>query len=498
MESQAKPKQEEKDASGPRMNDQIRADFVRLVTDDGHEIVSRMVALERARKLKLDLVEVQRKADPPVAIEAYALALLKSTSKIVKVLHLEFLHLMWRVIYDVSELTLRKGDCKEVRFSGKTEAKDLKMKADMVKRLMDRGYRVKIEDVCFVESGPRVEKRQAYVIVRHIKFGPSKKGSGKKASKVVGVTSSEAATMSPAISPTINPSSHVESPIQLEEESDTAESDLENEDEVLSDEADTPISPSMRMADKNLEDNKALETSSSLENINLSDIMHGPRPVLDSTRTNSVPSSLTEPPPETLNRYRKSEPRNRFMPTTSMDNKGPGATNSLRLGPQFLNQGKQARSDTNSSPSTGRTRQDGTDASVFRNLKLPLHEIPMQEPPRPPSSPRPRGTKQVPADTSVSRNSKPPTNDGPKPEQSHPVPPSSPTSSYGIFSASKATAPGKQGMASEVTGTKKETHLNLQEIPVREASSMRTSHQNPMAAREEVSIRMDKEDGNVQ
>lgn len=35
MESQAKPKQEEKDASGPRMNDQIRADFVRLVTDDG-------------------------------------------------------------------------------------------------------------------------------------------------------------------------------------------------------------------------------------------------------------------------------------------------------------------------------------------------------------------------------------------------------------------------------------------------------------------------------
>lgn len=541
---QAKPKQEEKDASGPRMNDQIRADFVRLVTDDGHEIVSRMVALERARKLKLDLVEVQRKADPPVCKimdfhrEKYKQQIKEKDRTKSK-----------------SELTLRKGDCKEVRFSGKTEAKDLKMKADMVKRLMDRGYRVKcmamgtedqdlgglltrlsslIEDVCFVESGPRVEKRQAYVIVRHIKFGPSKKGSGKKASKVVGVTSSEAATMSPTISPTINPSSHVESPIQLEEESDTAESDLENEDEVLSDEADTPISPSMRMADKNLEDNKAtwsvfdanddfdkvfdftndanpsnstdkqtnakLETSSSLENINLSDIMHGPRPVLDSTRMNSVPSSLTEPPPETLNRYRKSEPRDRFMPTTSMDNKGPGATNSLRLGPQFLNQGKQARSDTNSSPSTGRTRQDGTDASVFRNLKLPLHEIPMQEPSRPPSSPRPSygdfsalkaeapgkldpsansarseprlpnqgkqswsdlnfvpstgGTKQVPADTSVSRNSKPPTNDGPKPEQSHPVPPSSPTSSYGIFSASKATAPGKQGMASEVNRNK--------------------------------------------
>lgn len=35
IEFQAKPKQEEKDASGPRMNDKIRAQFVRLVTDDG-------------------------------------------------------------------------------------------------------------------------------------------------------------------------------------------------------------------------------------------------------------------------------------------------------------------------------------------------------------------------------------------------------------------------------------------------------------------------------
>lgn len=36
-----------------------------------------------------------------------------------------------------------------------------------------------------VESGPRVERGQAYVIVRHVKFGPSKKGGGGKASNVV-------------------------------------------------------------------------------------------------------------------------------------------------------------------------------------------------------------------------------------------------------------------------------------------------------------------------
>ncbi|PKI52468.1 hypothetical protein CRG98_027160 [Punica granatum] len=96
--------------------------------------------------------------------------------------------------------TVKSGTCKEIRFTVKAEAKDLAVKADGIKRLMDRGYRVKcmatgtedqdlgsllarvftlIEDVSHVESGPRVEKRQAYVVVRHIKFG-TKKGRGKK------------------------------------------------------------------------------------------------------------------------------------------------------------------------------------------------------------------------------------------------------------------------------------------------------------------------------
>ncbi|KAI3947415.1 hypothetical protein MKW92_028955, partial [Papaver armeniacum] len=85
-----------------------------------------------------------------------------------------------------SEVTLRQGDCKEVRFTGKIELKDLQMKASMVKRLMEKGYRVKctstdkededfggnlsrltalLEDTAVVESGPLVEKKQAYVII---------------------------------------------------------------------------------------------------------------------------------------------------------------------------------------------------------------------------------------------------------------------------------------------------------------------------------------------
>lgn len=237
---QAKPKQEEKDTSGPRLNEKITAEYVRLVTEEGHAVVSRREALERARRLNLDLVEVDRNAKPPVCKIAdyhkdkYEKQIKEKDRAKSK-----------------SEVTLRKGVCKEVRFSVKTEQKDLEMKANTIKRLMDRGYRVKcmtmgtedqdlggmlsrlsalIEDVSIVESGPRVEKRQAYVIVRHVKFGPSKKGSGKKLSNIVRDTST---------SP-LNPDVLNQSSIQSEDILDH-DSGFESDGEILSEEAETLI-----------------------------------------------------------------------------------------------------------------------------------------------------------------------------------------------------------------------------------------------------------------
>ncbi|KAG9442880.1 hypothetical protein H6P81_018734 [Aristolochia fimbriata] len=194
---QAKPKVEAKDSQGVRMNNAITAPKVRLVSDEGHTVVSRREALERAKSLKLDLVEVQRHADPPVCkIMDFHKEMYKQQLKEKDRLKTK------------SEATLRK-DIKEVRFTGKIEQKDLQMKADMVKRLMERGYRVKcmamgkeeedlgtllsrlsvlIEDVAYVESGPRVERRQAFAVVRHIKYGAPKKNPGKKASGTVGST----------------------------------------------------------------------------------------------------------------------------------------------------------------------------------------------------------------------------------------------------------------------------------------------------------------------
>ncbi|XP_023737155.1 translation initiation factor IF3-1, mitochondrial [Lactuca sativa] len=187
---QVKPKYEDKDKGRPRMNEQISAQYVRIVTDEGHGVVSRHEALERARRLNVDLVEVQPDGNPPVCKlmdynrEMY-LRQAKEKEQTKK----------------KSDLVLRKGGLKEVRITSKIDKNDLQTKADAIKRLAERGHRIKcmavgtedqdlggllsrlsalIDDFSLVESGPRVESKQAYVVVRHVKFGPLKKGPGKK------------------------------------------------------------------------------------------------------------------------------------------------------------------------------------------------------------------------------------------------------------------------------------------------------------------------------
>ncbi|CAN6688156.1 unnamed protein product [Malus baccata var. baccata] len=125
-------------------------------TDFGskHFIVSRREALERARKLDLDLVEVEARADPPIC-----------------------------KIMDFHKEKYKK-ELREKKKLKIKEAKDFKMKSDMVKRFMEKGYRVKIEDVALIECEPTLGKgKEAFLMVRHVKFGPSKKGGAKKKNK---------------------------------------------------------------------------------------------------------------------------------------------------------------------------------------------------------------------------------------------------------------------------------------------------------------------------
>ncbi|KAK6946457.1 Translation initiation factor 3, C-terminal [Dillenia turbinata] len=258
-----KPKEEVKESGKPRMNEKITAEYVRLVDEDGnHAVVSRRVALDQAHRLKLDLVEVDRNASPPVCKlmdyhrEKYKRQLREKDRAKSK-----------------SETTLKKGDCKEVRFTVKTEQNDLKIKADTVKRLMEKGYRVKcmatgtedqdlggllarlsalIEDVAFVESGPKVERRQAFVVVRHAKFGPTKKG--KKASNAAGATTSEV-KMGIVSGPTMSPNV-AEDVTHAEEDWDPIESGSETPEEIGPEESESLISLT-GMRDQNLAENKS-------------------------------------------------------------------------------------------------------------------------------------------------------------------------------------------------------------------------------------------------
>lgn len=413
---QAKPKQEEKGTQGPRLNNEITADFIRLVTEEAHVIVSRHEALQRAKKLNLDLVEVQANAKPPVCKlmdynkEKYKQKMKEKEHK------------------GKSELTLR-NICKEVRFSGKTEQKDLQMKANTVKRLMEEGYRVKcvamgtedqniygllsrlsalIEDFSFVESGPTMAKKQAYLIVRHIKFGPSKKGSSKNTSTVV-VTDVEKAAKSPIIS-----TSPIQSPLKLEEEINPSEFYIESKDGILSDEVDFPVSISNIQYDGANDDFEKI--------FNLSEDIN--RFGDNQTKTASEKTSTSSPSDDNSYTFQKS-------------------TASLRLESNVQMQQRKQQPDSEVFHSTGESNQVLVQAPLSENLELTRDKITkLEESPtltRPSygifGSPKANApVKQIGAAIETPLRSM--------------GNPSTPAPSYGVFSAAKVDSPVKQVVAS--------------------------------------------------
>ncbi|XP_009797420.1 uncharacterized protein LOC107767368 [Nicotiana tabacum] len=390
---QVKTRKEEKDSSGPRLNQEIKADFVRLVGDEGHRVVSICEAWELARSLNLDLVEVSRNAKPPVCKimdyhkEKYQQQLKDNAKK------------------SKSELTLKKGDCKEVRFVGKIEKKDLKIKADTVKRMMERGYRVKctamsmgnegedlgavlsrfsplIEDVAYIESGPRVEKKQAYIVVRHVKFGPSKKGSGKKVLKECKTASSEEDAAS-------------QSSLQLDENCDAAESSVESDDdscqEEMTDEDVDDKRSDWRVSGAKGDSRKVFDFVEG-ENVgartpsftNVSSDFGRARSVHDSSRTEAAGPSFggqssfrrelgntVQAPSGEENRYQR-DPRNSSVPTKSAPSSTPSSRSTMTVD-NLSDIGRQLPLDRSGS---SHTRDLGS--QLLR--KSPLNGSPEQHP----------------------------------------------------------------------------------------------------------------------
>ncbi|OMO92738.1 Translation initiation factor 3 [Corchorus olitorius] len=418
---------EEVSKGGPRLNEQITANPIRLVIGEDHSIVSLHEAMRRAKELDLDLVEVDCYAKPIVCkimdfnqVRYQRQAIKKERAK-----------------KRAGEI-LKKDSPKEIRFSEKIEGNDLKQKAEAGIRLMERGYRVKftatgkgkedeeedlggqlshlielIKDVSFMETEPKVERKHAYVIVRHVKFGPAKKAGG-KSSKVVGDTKAEHPT-----------GSGTDRQNPMVPRDNVIESVSESENEILPDEDDLPTSSPMHMQDKSVEGKKTAWTISESGD----------------------------------------EPRNQLPPTRSMDRMGQRTREPFKSGPRFSYQQQQPPQSMNAY----QQRQPPQNMNTYQRQQPPqnmnayqrqqpiqnMNAYQQRQPPQSMNGPSSVGeTKQVGDDASLSRNSRPNSNDLPKQQPSNSDVPGKPARSFGIFSIPNANLSGKQGInAADANGS---------------------------------------------
>lgn len=120
----------EREPTGPRINDAIRAREVRLIDEDGQNlgVVSRFDALERASTAGLDLVEVSPDANPPVC-------------KI-----LDFGKFKYQEQKKAAEARKHQKtvEVKEIKMRPSIDDHDYDVKMRSIKRFFDEGDKVKI------------------------------------------------------------------------------------------------------------------------------------------------------------------------------------------------------------------------------------------------------------------------------------------------------------------------------------------------------------------
>jgi len=177
----------------PRLNDQIRAQRCRLISDEGEQLGIFMVsdALRIAGEQGLDLVEIAPTADPPVCktmdYGKYKYEMEQKAKKARK--------------------NQTRIEVKEIKFRPKIDTHDYETKKKHVVRFLEAGAKVKvtimfrgremvhaerglailerlqadIADLAFVESRPKLEGRNMFMLLAPHKKEPVKeKSAGKK------------------------------------------------------------------------------------------------------------------------------------------------------------------------------------------------------------------------------------------------------------------------------------------------------------------------------
>ena len=167
----------EREPTGPRINEAIRAREVRLIDQDGENVgvVTRTDALERATQAGLDLVEISPDAQPPVCKildfgkfkyqEQKKAAEARKRQKVVEVKEIKLRPNIDDHDYDVKMKAIKRffeeGDKVKVtlRFRGREMAHQ-SLGMEVLKRV-----RVDLEAIAKVESEPRFEGRQMVMVL---------------------------------------------------------------------------------------------------------------------------------------------------------------------------------------------------------------------------------------------------------------------------------------------------------------------------------------------
>ena len=167
----------EREPSGPRINDLIRAREVRLIDQDGQNVgvVTRIDAMERAVAAGLDLVEISPDAEPPVCKildygkfkyqEQKKAAEARKKQKIVEIKEIKLRPNIDDHDYDVKMKAIHRffeeGDKVKItlRFRGREMAHQ-SLGMDVLRRV-----RSDLEAIAKVESEPRFEGRQMVMVL---------------------------------------------------------------------------------------------------------------------------------------------------------------------------------------------------------------------------------------------------------------------------------------------------------------------------------------------
>jgi translation initiation factor IF-3 len=114
---------------GLRVNGGIRVDKVRLIDQSNNQVgvVDRDLALERARQVSLDLVEVAPSSDPPVCrIMDYG----------------KWLYEQKRKMREARKKSHHAGMLKEIRLRPETDPHDIDIKVRHAREFIDKGHKV--------------------------------------------------------------------------------------------------------------------------------------------------------------------------------------------------------------------------------------------------------------------------------------------------------------------------------------------------------------------